>query len=189
MSKKVLRQQVRDILAAISAEHLQHRSALACQLLCDQEEYRRAQTLMIFLSTTHEVDTQQLAQRAWADGKTVLAPRVTWDQRRMLPIEIQSLGSDVEEGYMGIREPAEGMPVPVSELDLVIVPGLAFDEQGNRLGRGRGFYDRFLAHPDFRGIACALALEEQIVPAIPVGPGDVAVDMLVTDVRARRFRH
>lgn len=90
---------------------------------------------------------------------------------------------------MGIREPVEGMPVPVSDIDLVVVPGLAFDEQGNRLGRGRGFYDRFLSHPDFHGTSCALALEDQVVPNIPIGPSDVCVDMLVTDVRVRRFAH
>jgi len=88
---------------------------------------------------------------------------------------------------MGLREPVEGMPVPVSDIDLVIVPGLGFDEQGNRLGRGRGFYDRFLSHRDFRGTACALAFEEQVVPAVPTGEGDMGVDMLVTDVRVRRF--
>ena len=142
---------------------------------------------MLFLSTPQEVDTRHLALPAWADQKRVLAPRVSWDQRRMLPVEIHSLVSGVEEGYMGIREPAEGMPVPVSDLDLVVVPGLGFDEQGNRLGRGRGFYDRFLSHPDFRGVSCALALEDQVVPSIPVGPSDVRVDMLVTDVAVRRF--
>jgi len=143
--------------------------------------------LMLFLSTPHEVDTSQLAIRAWADQKRVLAPRVTWDQRRMLPIEIQSLATGVEVGYMGIREPVEGMPVPVSDIELVIVPGLAFDEQGNRLGRGRGFYDRFLSHPDFRGVSCGLAFEQQVLPTIPAGPGDVRVQMLVTDLQVRRF--
>ncbi len=142
---------------------------------------------MLFLSTPLEVDTQPIALQAWADLKRVLAPRVSFDQRRMLPIEIHSLSSGVEEGYMGVREPAEGMPVPVSDIDLVVVPGLGFDLQGNRLGRGRGFYDRFLSHPDFRGVSCALALEEQIVDAIPTGPTDVRIHMLVTDRAVRRF--
>jgi 5-formyltetrahydrofolate cyclo-ligase len=185
--KKALRQELRRRLAEIPEAQLQARSAAACRLLCEQDEYRRAEILMLFLSAPHEVDTRQLALQAWADIKRVLAPRVSWDQRRMLPIEIHSLASDVEDGYMGIREPVEGMPVPVSDIDLVVVPGLGFDEHGNRLGRGRGFYDRFLSHPDFRGVSCALALEEQVVPSIPVGPSDVCVDMLVTDVKVRRF--
>ncbi len=187
MLKKTLRQELRHRLSAIAPEDLQHRSTAACHLLCEQEEYQRAHVLMLFLSTPYEVDTRQLALQAWADNKTVLAPRVAWDQRRMLPVEIQSLASGVEDGFMGIREPVEGMPVPVPDIDLVVVPGLGFDEHGNRLGRGRGFYDRFLSHPDFHGVSCALALENQVVEAIPVGATDVGVDMLVTDVRVRRF--
>ncbi len=187
MPKKALRQELRQRLAALAPETLQQRSAAACRLLCAQDEFRRAEVVMIFLSTPLEVDTRQLALQAWADGKRVLAPRVSWDQRRMLPIEIHSLVSGVEDGYMGIREPVEGLPVPVSDIELVVVPGLGFDEHGNRLGRGRGFYDRFLSHPDFRGVSCALALEDQVVADIPVGPSDVAIDMLVTDTKVRRF--
>ncbi len=187
MPKRELRHELRRKLAAISAEELQRRSAAACRLLCETKEYRRAEVVMLFLSTPQEVDTTQLALQAWADDKRVLAPRVAWDQRRMLPIEIQSLASGVEDGYMGVREPLEGLPVPVADIDLVVVPGLAFDEEGNRLGRGRGFYDRFLSHPDFRGVSCALALEDQVVDAIPIGPSDVRVDMLVTDQKVRRF--
>lgn len=187
MPKTELRKELRRRQTEIAPAELQRRSAAACQLLIEQPEYKQAESIMIFLSTAHEVDTSQLALQAWADLKTVLAPRVSWEQRRMLPIEIRSLATGVELGPMGIREPVEGRPVPVIDLDLVIVPGLAFDQQGNRLGRGRGFYDHFLSHPDFRGVSCALTLESQVVEAIPVGPLDVQVDMLVTDAAVRRF--
>ena len=143
---------------------------------------------MIFLSMAHEIDTSQLALQSWADLKRVLAPSVSWDQRRMLPIQINSLSSDVQPGQMGIREPTGGMPIPVADIDLVVVPGLAFDARGNRLGRGRGFYDRFLSHRDFRGISCAVALEEQFVETVPAEPKDMRVNMLVTDARVRRFK-
>ncbi len=129
MPKRELRQQIRRELKELSAEDLERRSAAVCRLLCAQEEYRRAETLMIFLSMPQEIDTTALAIQAWEGLKRVLAPRVSWDQRRMLPIEINSFASGVEEGYMGIREPVEGMPVPVSEIDLVVVPGLAFRSQ------------------------------------------------------------
>ncbi|MCK4342158.1 MAG: 5-formyltetrahydrofolate cyclo-ligase [Phycisphaerae bacterium] len=187
MPNKALRQELRQRLAAIPAEQLQKRSAAACRLLCEQKEYLRAEILMLFLSTPYEIDTQQLAQQAWADLKRVLAPRVSWDQRRMLPIEITSLSSGVKEGSLGIREPVEGPPVPVSDIDLVIVPGLGFDRHGYRLGRGRGFYEGFLSQPEFRGVTCATALEEQVLESIPVGPGDIRIKMLVTDVKVRRF--
>lgn len=189
MPKKALRKALRRLLSQIPPEDLERRSAAACRLLFEQDEYQRAERIMIFLSSPHEVDTRQLALQAWADLKTVLAPRVTWDQRRMIPVEIQSIVSGVESGFMGIREPAAGLPYPVADIDLVIVPGLGFDEQGNRLGRGRGFYDRFLSHPELHAVACGLALEDQLVEPIPVGPSDVQVDMLVTDQQVRRFKH
>jgi 5-formyltetrahydrofolate cyclo-ligase len=185
--KKQLRQQIRDRLAAVRPADLQARSAAACRLLCETDEYRHSDVIMIFLSMPLEVDTSFIAIQAWRDGKRILAPRVSWEQRRMLPVEIQSLTTDVEPGPMGIREPTEGMPVPVLDIDLVVVPGLAFDERGNRLGRGRGFYDRFLQHKDMRAVSCALALEDQIVPEVPVGEHDKRVDMIVTDARVRRF--
>ena len=64
---------------------------------------------------------------------------------------------------------------------------MGFDKSGNRLGRGRGFFDRFLVHPEFQGVACAMAFEEQMTSEIPVDPLDRKVDMLVTDVKVRRF--
>ena len=88
-----------------------------------------------------------------------------------------------------MREPAFSAPIPPSLIDLVVVPGLGFDAFGNRLGRGRGFYDRFLATPEFKGIACALAFDEQFVDELPTGPLDCPVNMLVTSSQVRRFDH
>jgi 5-formyltetrahydrofolate cyclo-ligase len=186
--KKELRQELRRRMADIPPEELSERSALACGRLVEVPEYRRAEIVMIFLSMPKEVDTRHIALHCWSNLKRVLAPKVSWEQRRMLPIEIKSLTSDVRAGVMGIREPTEGMPIPVADIDLVIVPGLGFDAAGNRLGRGRGFYDGFLSHRDFRGVSCALALEDQVVENVPSDQTDVRVQMLVTDARVRRFK-
>ena len=160
----------------------------ACRLLMKQPEYRKAEVIMLFLSTPSEIDTSQIAIQAWTELKRVLAPKVSWEQRRMIPIEIRSLTSDVRDSPMGTREPVEGMPFPIGDIDLIIVPGLGFDARGNRLGRGRGFYDRFLSHPDLRAVTCGLALEEQFVEVVPHDENDVKVDMLVTDKNVRRFK-
>jgi len=173
----------------MSRDELAERSTAACRRLLSLPEYRRAEVVMMFLSMPREVDTTQIALQCWNDLKRVLVPKVSWDQRRMLPIEIFSLTSDVRDGYMGIREPVSGLPIPVSDIDLVIVPGLGFDAAGNRLGRGRGFYDRFLSHRDFRGVTCAVALEDQVVDDVPSDETDVGVHMLVTDKRVYRFKH
>jgi len=143
---------------------------------------------MVFLSLPGEVDTSPLVLRAWQDRKRVLAPKVSWEQRRMLPIEIRSLTDDLSTSTMGIREPIAGVPIPIPLIDLAIVPGLAFDKFGNRLGRGRGFYDRFLAHPEFKGVACGLTLEEQMVTTVPVGPLDRHVNMVVTDEKVYKVK-
>lgn len=187
MNKKELRQELRARLGKLTPEEIATRSRTACNLLCEQPEYTEAEVVMLFLSMPQEVDTAPLAQAAWAGFKSVLAPRVSWEQRRMLPIEIKSLHSDVQEGNLGIRQPIDGMPVPVSDIDLVVVPGLGFDYSGNRLGRGRGFYDRFLSHRDFRGVACGLAFEPQVLPEVPYDETDQLMDMLVTDEAVRRF--
>jgi 5-formyltetrahydrofolate cyclo-ligase len=187
LTKKELRLRVRQAVEAISPEDLHARSVRACNLLIGTPEYQRAEIVMVFLSLPNEVDTTSLVLHSWRDRKRVLAPKVSWEQRRMLPIEIRSLSDDVSQSPMGIREPAQGMPIPVSLIDLVVVPGLGFDVRGNRIGRGRGFYDRFLAHPDWKGIACGLALEEQVVEDVPVTEHDMQVDMLVTDAAVRRF--
>jgi 5-formyltetrahydrofolate cyclo-ligase len=186
--KKELRERFRKILAEISTEELNTRSLRACHRLFEQPEYVKAEVIMVFLSLPTELDTSPLVLRAWQDRKRVLAPKVSWNQRRMLPIEFRSLTGDLTVSSMGIREPVTGIPFPISMIDMVIVPGLAFDEHGNRVGRGRGFFDRFLAHPEFKGIACALGFENQMTSTVPVGPLDRPVYMLVTDEKVRRFK-
>lgn len=185
--KKELRQRIRAVLAGIAPEEVAAKSQRACQLLFQQQEFTKSEVLMVFLSLPAEIDTSPIVLRAWQERKRVLAPKVSWNQRRMLPIEIRSMTDDLTVSTMGIREPVSGIPIPIAIIDLVIVPGLAFDEYGNRLGRGRGFYDRFLAHPEFQGVSCALGFEEQMVPNVPVGPLDKPVDMVVTDEKVRRF--
>ena len=185
--KKELRQRLRKILAEVSAEDLATKSLRACHRLFEQPEYVKAEVVMVFLSGPNEIDTSPVVLRAWQDRKRVLAPKVSWNQRRMLPMEVRSLTGDVATTDMGIREPVGGIPIPISMIDVVIVPVLGFDEYGNRLGRGRGFYDRFLAHPEFEGVSCGLALEDQLVTSIPVAPLDRQLHMIVTDETVRRF--
>ena len=187
MKKKELRQHLRRAMDGISPEELHDRSLQACHRMIETREYGRSEIIMVFLSLPTEVDTTPLVLHAWRDHKRVLAPKVSWEQRRMLPIEIRSLSDDVSESPLGIREPVQGVPIPVSGIDLVVVPGLGFDLHGNRIGRGRGFYDRFLAHRDWQGVSCGFAIHEQVVEHVPVVEGDVPIDMLVTDATVEHF--
>jgi 5-formyltetrahydrofolate cyclo-ligase len=186
--KKELRTRIRSVLAALPPESIQERSRLAAARLFAEPDYQRAEIMMIYLSHAQEADTTPIVLQAWQDRKKVVAPQVSWESRQMIPIEIRNLDDDVAaNNQLGIREPVHGLPLPIELIDLVIVPGLGFDPFGNRLGRGRGFYDRFLGKPEFRGVSCGFALEEQVVPSIPAGPLDQRVHMLVTDQAVRRF--
>jgi len=186
--KKALREQLREVLTSVPPDQLHERSLRACAMLAETPEYRRSEIIMVFLSLPTEIDTTPLVLRAWRDDKRVLAPRVSFEQRRILPIEIESLSDDLFESPLGIREPARGVPIPQANIDMVIVPGLGFDHSGHRIGRGRGFYDRFLAHGEWKGTSCGLAFECQVVEQVPVMEHDMKVNMLVTDEQVRRFR-
>ncbi len=184
--KKELRDKYRQLLGDMSLAEFEHKSNLAAGRLFRCPEFAKAQVIMAFVSLPTEIDTTPVIMHAWQERKRVCVPKVSWEQRRMMPVEINSLTEDLAETQFGLHEPISGVPVPLTTIDLVIVPGLAFDEFGNRLGRGRGFYDRFLANGHFDGKACAFAFDEQVTTGVPVGPHDRAVNMIVTDERTIR---
>ena len=187
-SKPAARRLLRDRLAAIPPGDRHARSALACSWVTAMPEFEAAQVVMLYLNMPEEAETAPLAVRCWRAGKTVVVPKVSWDQRRMLPIEITSLTSGLARtAGTGIQEPVAGKPVPVDMIDLVIVPGLGFSTNGHRIGRGMGFYDRFLGQGDFHGRSCGLAFEEQVLDDLPVLDHDIPLCMLVTERGVRRF--
>ena len=185
--KALIRRQLRAKLEAMSEAERAAKSLAACTLIAASPEFAAARVVKLYMSMPHEVDTAPLALRSWQSGKTVVVPKVSWNQRRMLPVEITSLQTGITTSTPGVREPISGQPIPVNLIDLVIVPGLGFTPDGHRIGRGMGFYDRFLAQPDFIGLSCGLAFEEQIIPELPVLDHDVALSMLCTDREIRRL--
>jgi len=186
--KAVIRRQLRETLAAMGDADRHAKSMAACRLVATSAEFDAARVVMLYLSTPTEVDTAPLALKCWQQNKSVVVPKVSWDQRRMLPVEITSLNTDIMTTTgPGVREPIAGNPVPVPDIDLVIVPGLGFTATGYRIGRGMGFYDRFLAQDNFIGVSCGLAFEEQVMPDLPVLDHDMPLSMLATDKGIRRF--
>lgn len=186
-SKQAVRRHLREIVAGLSDEQRHAKSVAACSFVATTPEFTAARVVMLYLSTPTEVDTTSLALKCWQAGKTVVVPKVSWDQRRMLPIEITSLTDHITTSGPGVREPLDGAPVPTDLIDIVIVPGLGFTDKGFRIGRGMGFYDRFLAQPEFIGVSCGLGFDEQVLPTIPVLDHDIPLSMLVTDRGIRRF--
>jgi len=136
---------------------------------------------MMYLSLPHEVDTSDAVLSAWQLGKTVLVPKVSWQQRHMIPVRISSLETDFRTEDSGLRNPITGVPMPLEEIDLVVAPALGFDGKGNRLGRGSSYYDRFFANTELKATRCGFAFAEQRIDSIPVTEHDEPVDFLVTD--------
>jgi 5-formyltetrahydrofolate cyclo-ligase len=185
--KSEIRRQLREKLAAIPDSDRQTKSLSAANFLGVSPEFAAARIVMLYLSTAQEMDTAPLALKCWQSGKTVVVPKVSWNQRRMLPVEINSLQTRMTTTGPGVREPVGGQPIPVNLIDLVIVPGMGFTANGHRIGRGMGFYDRFLAQTDFIGVSCGLGFEEQIVAQLPMLDHDMPLSMLCTDRGIRRF--
>ena len=142
-----------------------------------------ARTVMSYVSVRNEVRTQALIRSLLAEGIVVAVPLCVPERLELVPCRLKSLEHDLEEGHFGIPEPKENkrQPLPLEELEAIIVPGVAFDRCGYRLGHGSGYYDLFLRRlPD--GIAkIGLAYDWQVVAEVPRSDHDVPVDLVVTE--------
>lgn len=185
--KKQMRRALRQRLGELSPQQVHARSLAAAQRLIETDAFAQATTLMLYLPLGGEVDTRPIALRAWQDGKEVTVPLVSHEQKHMIPVTLRSFEEPMNLDHFGVRSPRTGEPMPISMIDLVLVPGLGFDRGGRRLGRGAGFFDRFLARPEFSGVVCGLAFEEQIVDELPADIHDVSMHMIVTDQRVLRL--
>jgi 5-formyltetrahydrofolate cyclo-ligase len=181
MDKAELRRKLMDCLLAIPSEQRSERSRKACRNLVSTAEFQSASTIMMFLSLPHEVDTSEAILNAWQLGKAVAVPKISWQQRHMIPVQINSLETAFSTGASGLRNPISGLPVPFGEIDLVVTPALGFDKKGNRLGRGGSYYDRFFANTELKADRCGFAFSEQILDSIPAAEHDEPVEILVTD--------
>jgi 5-formyltetrahydrofolate cyclo-ligase len=142
-------------------------------------EFKSARIVLFFASFRSEVDTGPMIRRALTSGKRVVLPKVK--DRELALYEIADWDKDVSPGAWGIPEPGESRAVRLDEIDLILMPGAAFDERGNRIGYGAGFYDKLLVA--FKKTTVALAFETQIVHQAAAEKHDVPVKKIVTEKR------
>jgi len=186
MEKKEARRQVQEAVRGLTAEERAAKSAAICERLCRLPELQAAKVVMGFLSMPDELDTFPILGDLIADGKRVYVPRTSVRQRRMIAVRLTDMKA-LRPGEYGILEPDTEETCGVSEIDFVLVPARAFDRHGNRLGRGAGFYDRFMARKGFRAVRCGIAFACQVLPEIPHGESDLPVQILVTERDTHRF--
>jgi len=182
-----LRRELQNRLLAMTSRQRSEKSHKACQNLISTPQFQDASAIMIYLSLPHEVDTSEAILHAWQLNKTVVVPKISWQQRHMIPVQINSLETGFSTEVSGLRNPITGVPIPFEEIDLVVAPALGFDRKGNRLGRGGSYYDRFFANPELKAPRCGFAFAEQVVDSIPVTDSDEPVDFLVTDEEVMYF--
>ncbi len=181
-AKAALRQEVAAALRQLSAAARAKASGAACALLEAQAAWRRAQSILFFAPLPAELDLWPLLVETVAAGKEVSLPRFVEATGQYTASRVRDPQADVHRGRFGIREPLPHCEaVPLNRLDFILVPGVAFDPHGRRLGRGRGFYDQLLAA--VRGRTCGVAFDEQIVREVPVEPHDVYLNCILTPTR------
>ena len=181
--KKQLRKEVKALRAAHTDEEIHEMSLKVRDQVVTLPEYQRAEVIYAYVDCKHETETGDIIRAAWADGKKVAVPKVIGQDMKFY--YITSLEEDLEAGYFGIREPYEKNPADDKadeEKALMLMPGVAFDEQRHRIGYGGGFYDRFLdAHPKLTRVA--LAFEFQVKAEVPFEDFDICPEKIVTEKR------
>lgn len=175
MNKTELRKSIRTRKRAMTEAEIREKSQELGRLFLQSEEYRNARSIYGYLPYNQEVRTVAMLEQALRDGKRVAVPKCYGDEMRFIWMEDLSL---VEKGYAGIPEPIADGPIADDETALVLMPGMAFDREGHRIGYGGGFYDKFLAreenHPKV-----ALCYDFQMVPHLETEEYDIPVDKVI----------
>ena len=175
MDKKELRAQIRALKRAMTEEQIVQASARLGELFAETEQYKQAKTIYGYLPYNQEVRTTAMLQQALDDGKRVAVPKCYGDEMRFIYLDDLS---KVEKGYCNIPEPIADEPIADDPTALVLMPGLAFDPQGHRMGYGGGFYDKFLAaEPDHPTLA--LCYDFQMMEHLETEAHDIPVDTVL----------
>jgi 5-formyltetrahydrofolate cyclo-ligase len=183
--KETLRGEMKRRLKETKHEEFKIQGAASAALLRSSHIWSSYAAVFLFLSMNSEIDTRPMLESALKDGKKVFAPKVSYapnGAEKLVFYNITSAEGPWEKGAFGIREPAGGGKAAADEdfPALIVVPGLAFDRNGNRLGKGGGYYDRFLGEMDSEYAAIGLCMDFQVVGFVPVGEKDMKMDWVLT---------
>jgi 5-formyltetrahydrofolate cyclo-ligase len=182
-TKVALREQMRVRLAGLSATDVRAKSAAIWERLSVLGEFASATMLLVYVSTGNEVDTHGLIRQLLAMGRHVCVPRFEPATQRYVASELRDFDADLATGKFGILEPRPEAICPAApdQVGAAVVPGLAFDETGHRLGRGMGYFDRLLQ--EARGTRIAMAFDFQLLGEVPAEAHDARMDFVVTETR------
>ena len=175
--KKELRKEIRARKRDIPVDELREMSRLACERLLADKRLGDASTVMMYYPLGDEVDVTPVIERLWDEGKTVVLPQVTGEAEMVL--RKYTGDDDLREGAFGIMEPCGELFTDYEAIDVAIIPGMAFDRRGNRLGRGKGYYDRFLPLLPTRVYKIGVCFPFQLLDLIPMEEHDISMDTIL----------
>ena len=175
--KHKIRKEIRDKIKEYSPLEKSRKSAIIKDRLFKEEEFKKAKLVMVYVSLKDEVDTLTIIDETLKMGKRVCVPVISKEAKRLIAGEIKDRQEDLESQHFGIYQPKNGhvREVPLCDIDLVIVPGIAFDKHNVRLGRGHGYYDRFLSGLPSAAKTIGLAFDFQLIEKLPQDPHDIPV--------------
>jgi 5-formyltetrahydrofolate cyclo-ligase len=147
--------------------------------------FKRAETVMVYLNFKNEVDSLKMIEESYKAGKKVVIPYCTKETMEIIPSELNDIETEIVKGKNGYLQTKKDCvkPVPIEDIDLIVVPGIAFDKRCYRLGFGAGYYDRFLRKLNFEKPTIGLCYDFQIIHSIPVEEHDVPLDFVITEER------
>lgn len=179
IQKSALRKLMQNELRSMDVEEVKAKSEAACLKILEHPAYKLSKLIFCYRAITHEADTEDIINKAISDGKRIAYPYVLGNSRM---VALEPADSDAwETGVLGLKmpNPARSKLIAPEDLDLVIVPGLAFDVNGGRLGRGAGYYDRFLKKTG--AVRIGFCFSFQVVEQVPLEAHDALMQSLVTD--------
>jgi 5-formyltetrahydrofolate cyclo-ligase len=185
-TKNIIRKEILKARGLLSSEEVQQNSSIITNKLTATEEFMNSKLIMCYMDFRNEVKTDEIINKCLETGKRIAVPLVLNKidgQREMMACAVSNFKKEMKSGAYGIQEPIRELVCDVwpEDIDLVIVPGVAFDERGYRIGYGAGYYDRFfrMTRKDCKKIG--IAFEMQIVKQIPYEEHDVKLDMIITE--------
>lgn len=182
-TKASLRKEILDQLNSQKEEERLQNSRIIKDKLFSSAEFKNARMILFYASFDGEVDTFEMMQEAKRQDKTIVLPVILESQKKIIPSQVSDLNRELEIGPYGIKQPKKSFlrPVDFDHIDLVIVPAVAFDKKGNRLGRGKGYYDRLLNQIPPHIPTVGLAFAFQILDTLPqLADHDCPVKKVIT---------
>jgi len=184
-AKIQIRDEVAHTISALSESEINEKIAAVESRLFAFANFLESKIALLYLSKNLEVQTDSIIQKAQSYNKIVVLPAFDPENYQMKLMKVDAIGQELIPGPRGVLEPdaSKCKVVPMDRIDIAIIPGLAFDEKGGRIGMGTGYYDRLIPRLDITTRKVALTFEEQIIPQVPMESHDKHVDIIITDKR------